>query len=81
MFIMKMDLEKAYDRIEWSFVADTLIEVGLPREMIRLIMSYISSGQFKLLWNGMATEIIQTSGSLGQGDHIFSCLFVLCMER
>lgn len=47
--IMKIDLEKAYDKIEWTFVADTLSEVGIPRQMIQLIMSCISCGNFKNL--------------------------------
>lgn len=32
--ILKIDLEKAYDRLEWPFIADTLTDVGLPGLMV-----------------------------------------------
>ncbi|XP_061347113.1 uncharacterized protein LOC133292688, partial [Gastrolobium bilobum] len=34
---LKLDLAKAYDRLEWSFIHDTLMEIGLPDNLIRLI--------------------------------------------
>lgn len=49
--IIKIDLEKAYDRLEWSFVKETIYDVGLPRRMVKEIFRCISSGSFKLLWN------------------------------
>lgn len=27
--VLKIDLEKAYDRFSWSFIRDTLIDVGM----------------------------------------------------
>lgn len=30
--IVKVDLEKAYDRLEWVYILDTICEVGLPGE-------------------------------------------------
>lgn len=77
--IMKVDLEKAYDWIEWNFVADSLFDLVIPREMSRLIMSCSSSGHFKLLWNRMSTEVIEESRGLLQEDSPY--LFVLCMEH
>lgn len=28
--IVKVDLEKAYDRLEWSFIQETLEDAGFP---------------------------------------------------
>ncbi|XP_050240928.1 uncharacterized protein LOC126689793 [Quercus robur] len=37
---LKIDLEKSYDKLEWSFIRDMLIRVNLPMDIIGLIMSY-----------------------------------------
>ena len=40
---LKIDLEKAYDKLEWSFIRDMLIRVNLPADLIKVIMSCIST--------------------------------------
>lgn len=39
---LKIDLEKAYDCIRWDFLEDTLVEVGLPSSLLRVVMHCIS---------------------------------------
>ena len=48
----KLDLEKAYDRLEWSFIQETLEFFQVPPNLIALIMNMISSTHFHILWNG-----------------------------
>lgn len=36
--LIKVDLEKAYDRLEWSFVEEILRDAGLPDGLINVIM-------------------------------------------
>lgn len=79
--IIKLDLEKAYDKLGWPFIEDTLVDAGLPRTLINLIMHCISGGTCRLLWNKELTEPFQPSRGLRQGDLLSSYLFVLCMER
>ncbi|KAL9432093.1 hypothetical protein AB3S75_027164 [Citrus x aurantiifolia] len=35
---IQVDLEKAYDRLSWDFLYETLREFGLPTDLVRLIM-------------------------------------------
>lgn len=91
--IIKPDLEKAYDRMQWSYIHDTLHDRGLPPQLIQTIMNYISSGNCKLLWSGedpfysflfvlcMEHEGFKTTRGFRQGDALYSFLFVLRMER
>ena len=40
---IKIDLEKAYDRLEWSLIRDTLALFKFPNHLTSLIMSCIST--------------------------------------
>ena len=40
---IKIDLEKAYDRLEWKFVVDSLNNLGIPIELQNIIFEYMSS--------------------------------------
>ena len=41
--LINVDLEKAYDRLNWTFICETLCLVGLPMDSIRVIMECIAS--------------------------------------
>lgn len=53
--IIKVDLEKAYDRLEWRFIRETLHDIGLPQRMIETIVDCVSNARFKLVWIGECT--------------------------
>ena len=40
---LKIDLEKAYDRVSWAFLYDTLNEPGLSEALIDVIMICVST--------------------------------------
>ena len=49
---VKIDLEMAYDKLEWSFIRGILRRYNLPDNLIKLIMSCISTISTSLLFNG-----------------------------
>ena len=55
---IKLDLEKAYDKLEWSFIREMLIRINLPQGIIKLIMRYVSSVTTSILVNGASLEQI-----------------------
>ena len=77
----KIDLEKAYDRLNWDFLELTLHDFGFPPTSISLIMSCVRSSNLSILWNGAKTDHFTPSRGLCQGDHLSPYLFVLCMEK
>lgn len=52
LMILKIDLEKAYGRLNWDFIRHTLKDVGMNFEWVRNIMACEESPKLKVLWNG-----------------------------
>ncbi|OMO86542.1 reverse transcriptase [Corchorus capsularis] len=49
LMTIKIDLEKAYDRICWDFLRDTLIAFGFPDSWVKLILFCLESSSMAVL--------------------------------
>ncbi len=78
--ILKLDLEKAFDRIEWGFIRNILHLFKFPDSFIRIAMHCISSTSISVLLNGGKLDCFFPSRGIRQGDPPFHpYLFILCI--
>ena len=77
---LKLDMSKAYDRIEWRFLEQMLITLGFPINWARLVMRCVTSVLYSIIVNGQPTSSFTPSRGLQQGDPLSSYLLLICTE-
>ncbi|XP_075092223.1 uncharacterized protein LOC142172493 [Nicotiana tabacum] len=65
--MIKVDIRKAYDSVEWSFLKAVRLEFGIPYKMVALIMECVSTVSYTLLLNGGLTDKFVSRKGLSQG--------------
>ena len=80
VLLCKLDIEKAYNHVNWDFLIYLLQRCGFPRKWCDWIWFCISMVQFSVLINGSPQGFFASSRGLRQGDPLSPLLFVLIME-
>ncbi|XP_062113347.1 uncharacterized protein LOC133824478 [Humulus lupulus] len=78
--LLKIDLSKAYDSIDWDFLENLLKALRFPGRFIRWIMICLRGASYCLMLNGCLHGSFQGGKGLRQGDPISPLLFVIVME-
>ena len=77
---LKIDLEKVYDKLEWSFIKDMLVKINLLVDLVDIIMSCVLTVFTFIMVNEDSLESIYSSRGIRQGDPLSLYLFILCMD-
>lgn len=66
--ILKIDFEKAYNKVRWDFLEEVMKVKGFPKEWINWVMSTVEGGEVCININGQRSPYFRTFKGLRQGD-------------
>ncbi len=78
--ICKLDIEKAYDHVNWDCLYFLMKRMGFGSKWIRWMQACTSTVRFSVIVNGSPTGFFDSSRGLRQGDPLSPLLFLLIME-
>ena len=78
--VMKLDLAKAYGKVNWDFLSLVLLQIGITEHVMSWIMACSSSANFAVLINGSPTYFFKSSRGLRQGLLLSPLIFLLVIE-
>ena len=63
---MKLDISKAYDRVEWIFLESLMFKLGFHEKWVGMVMATVKTISYSILVNGEPQGIFNQQKGLGR---------------
>jgi mannosylglycoprotein endo-beta-mannosidase len=77
---LKLDFEKAYDRVSWAFLREVLLRKGFEPGWVHRAIGLVSGGQTAITVNGEVGNFFRNGRGVRQGDPLSPLLFDFVVE-
>jgi hypothetical protein len=78
--VLKLDIQKAFDNVDWEFLRLILFSVGFGEQFSQWILSCVTNANIGVLINGEPSSFFKSERGLRQGCPLSPFLFILIMQ-
>ncbi|XP_015161833.1 uncharacterized protein [Solanum tuberosum] len=78
--VIKLDMAKAYDRVNWRFLVRVLEKMGFDANVVDLLWRRVANNWYSILINGKAHGFFHSTIGVKQRDLLSPALFIIVAE-
>ena len=79
-FALKIDMTKAYDRVEWNYLKGILLKMSFNDKWVEMVMRCVTSVKYAVKVDGDLTQPFKPTRGIRQGDPISPTFFCCALK-